>query len=1595
MAELLFEDIEDEGLQRTNPALVRIVQEMNDELAGQGYSLTVTGGARSEEHNAEVNGDPNSKHLTGNAVDLYADVPDGLLEEMAEKHGLSYLWHDAGTGMHFHVQMDGDYEPPEEGQQTSILHAAAATAGRQVTQGMYSEHEELPEDPIDYDALVPSEKPSFLNVLSDNFLDSVTSTGSAYVIQSIYGGIAHSGHIFRPIGQEDIDYVKTMLPDDPEAQEFCLLHGQDAEEVRWLVNQRLVDKKRRAEIERWRAETDSTLQKGAVSLAGAIGMFLDPILLIPQLSALNSTKILGRVGLGAIQNVSKAKRIAAAVAQSALETGTEQALIQVADDSMRSHFGGEKIDYGTNAALAFLGGTAIRAAIGIRNGEKIVAALDDLETKALKSTIAPPDVNAPVGLRRELGKKTYKDVMAIINKDMAKKDSELFAISERLGTKDANAVLEEAIKTGQVPKRLLKKIRAHEDIRAKAEGRASRINSEEEALEWLKKQEVKRSSIPIGEVGSETHKWAAQLHDADLAKKFNSKLLNRFVENGRVVVTTAENARQLVKRMSGKELPDTAKSFYIPNEDYAFLLADRVAPEEVNAVLTHEFAIHGGLLKTIGKDAYDTLMQKIHEAANKPNTAFFKARQAIQSHDPEEILAHMVEEGTIPSKFMDSMKSIFRKAFKKEGVPVSFTREDVGRLLAEQLDAKREAALGIHYNPDGSTAFAGIQFSKDSLFNFNLWNDLYALEAEVLERTQQGWYMKHLPEFVKPYASKFTKALEQGYFGEAYTSASHTMHELAGKLWEDARGRGAYRANTMAAETHKELLKRELYKGIFSYMDARAEAIGQYAGRFSREKALAFDKTVIQYYNAKYARHIAGGMLDDVPDSVKKAAEILDGYRKKQIELGKHTSQMVGSKYDNLIEDSWEAVDDELWRHIDKEAQMRLLSHANSKEELQLIQSQLAEYAQRYAMRDVIRKQLEREAKLMVERGQASEVLEITDEALEDYIKAEAEQWAAKCMDVTGIHDIQSSVSLKGELGDLPFFRKRLAMDTSGVMEFDVGGNKFEFSFDNNLRDYDLTKIMQQNAERFSGDAAVKAVFGGQKNLNRVLKDIQQELATAAAAGHGKKNWKTMYENFQEGVLELRGMRSKEDIMTRSKAFWRFFQNISYAKNGANMLWAQLAETGGTMAYGGAMRVFDTFPPLRRFMNDLQYGKISAETLREAEDMMFGFSQESRIFGTSYGDRMVREQLTSGSITDRMLIGANDFSATMGKITSSINMLPMVTESMMKGMRTQTLVDCIRWAEGKTFNKWRNPFTEAKLKAARLTEDDVKLLKEHINQYVKKDANGNLLDIDVAAWQKENPLTYTQLWNLVENQAERAIVSGSRIGNRNLTKNMNTFTRMVFQFKDYTLRAINGQSLRALTAGDVDDALATGMSIVTNSLSYGARVATMYSMMKAAGLNEKAEAYKSRMFDDGTLMRMVAVRSTILGSPLSMLNDIYETLDPNASTIRTSVQRQAQPSLSQQNAPYDFKGVIGSAITQLPAIKEATIIPAGAIQAAENIGAGRGTQRDIVNGLRAIPVPQLLPLNALYSKLAADSGLPEKRSKPKGIPRAKRQKPKN
>lgn len=108
----IAEGIEDEGLANTNPELKNGVDALNEWAYNNfGKDMLISGGARSEQHNREVNGSPTSHHLTGNALDIdlsnFSEVERNAILEQAKAMGFNSdgedMFHDRGTGLHMHL----------------------------------------------------------------------------------------------------------------------------------------------------------------------------------------------------------------------------------------------------------------------------------------------------------------------------------------------------------------------------------------------------------------------------------------------------------------------------------------------------------------------------------------------------------------------------------------------------------------------------------------------------------------------------------------------------------------------------------------------------------------------------------------------------------------------------------------------------------------------------------------------------------------------------------------------------------------------------------------------------------------------------------------------------------------------------------------------------------------------------------------------------------------------------------------------------------------------------------------------------------------------------------------------------------------------------------------------------------------------------------------------------------------------------------------------------------------------------------------------------------------------------------------------------
>lgn len=730
--------------------------------------------------------------------------------------------------------------------------------------------------------------------------------------------------------------------------------------------------------------------------------------------------------------------------------------------------------------------------------------------------------------------------------------------------------------------------------------------------------------------------------------------------------------------------------------------------------------------------------------------------------------------------------------------------------------------------------------------------------------------------------------------------------------------------------------------------------------------------------------------MADIHPEVAEAVELLRDYRVKQIELGKTAHRLMGNDAKPLIQDKWNPVDAEFNRIADNESLNKYWSGYNTKEDA--IEDMCAYYHEAVTPEkfEVCREKLKQEAILendrIKERNAKLEAYkkthpdreiqlqelkstDITDEQVKQYYDEAIPEAVNRLLKGDLDETTKSNIN---QLGHLNFLKRRVPIDTSYVR---IMKNGKEFSFDNNLRSYDLDSIITKNMQRFAGEEAVNSVFGSQKALSDFLQRSKDELQLASRRGliNGSVV-DSKYKKLENSILELRGMKPNEDLMNKTGAFFKILRNLAYAKRGALMGMSQATEASSTIAYGGIAQLAHIFKPLGEFVDNCRWNKHSAEVIREVVDTDFGLNIEKEIWSMNHGDRAVRDALTANNdIRNKTLKLFADGTAELGKITSTLNMMPRMTDSMTRGMRAQTIMDTIKWSQGNNVGMLRNPFSKAKLKASHISSKDAEVIKSDIRKYVSFDKDDNIQSFNTTAWKAENPIAFAKWYDMITTQTERALVDGSKQGNKSFLKNANKYTQLMFQFKDFNMRALNGQTLRTMTAGDLDDSMAAAGSVVSNLAVYAARAALVAGTYEAMGDHEKAEKYRQTMFDDGAILRATLCRSTIVGSPLSFLNDGYEAV-MGAPTIRTTVDR---PIASQQK-DRSVDDVFGDFVSQFPAVQEAnSIIKFGY---AMKQGAGGGmSKKDYKAILNFLPMPNIIGYPAYINHLVETSDYPNKR----------------
>lgn len=814
-------------------------------------------------------------------------------------------------------------------------------------------------------------------------------------------------------------------------------------------------------------------------------------------------------------------------------------------------------------------------------------------------------------------------------------------------------------------------------------------------------------------------------------------------------------------------------------------------------------------------------------------------------------------------------------------------------------------------------------------------------------------------------------------FGIMRNSHSRKMQMAANILFNDPRMEANYN-ECLTTESIKQMLLDRWNSQYIAFLDKRqqyiTETFGIFNGLHRNNLIRQVNEQIINCYNEKARgdtltlkkfspeiQSLANDMEEltvDMMKQMQKRSENLGG----RIGLGSLLSQF---DTDNSAKEFFRVTD------FDKMTEWIGRNYDDANDVLE----DLTEYARRFMDRDaeakyfVEMKKREFESKKKTYKGKKPlQWVEPTEDEIEEHLEQAAKNWAYGRLD-------RNNSSLNFDLKDTrlknPYtafsdtLKHRIPIDTSGVMKLKNG---VEFSFDKDIRNYDLDGFLPQIMNRLSGEIALRATIGDSKAQQSFYDAILQEIAKNSLIRDGGRELEAM----QMGLHKILGIGTYNANEQRlGDALSNTLRTATYSQVGGNMTFAQLGELGGSIAYGGWKVLANNIPFFGNLAKNMRLGDDGAEIVENVMRKIYAEDLSTRGWSTSNStdSKIYREMFDKVSADDptpslggRAADAVNRNIKRAALLTSTINFMPRLTNAMVQSMRSAAIEDSLKWASGKHVGFIRNPFSKKKLEAAGIhTDKAAEDVKNAIKKYII-DGNGN-----IDKWMDEDPMSFAKWKNLMDNESMRGIQQQS-IGNMTPFKEKH---RLFFQFKDFTMKAMNQQFVRALSSRELDDGLAALYSYATNAASYYAMTVAK-SYMYYPNDEQKRQEYMEKYGN----MQRVALSGLFrmsMAAPASFVSDGIEVVT-GTPMFRTTVDntrnsRSADDSWDKRTS--DF-------MKQFPAI--------GALgraynmgQGVSNLATGQGTNKDIDKVIQFFPLGSYLGMSYLGSMIKEDAKLPDKR----------------
>lgn len=428
----------------------------------------------------------------------------------------------------------------------------------------------------------------------------------------------------------------------------------------------------------------------------------------------------------------------------------------------------------------------------------------------------------------------------------------------------------------------------------------------------------------------------------------------------------------------------------------------------------------------------------------------------------------------------------------------------------------------------------------------------------------------------------------------------------------------------------------------------------------------------------------------------------------------------------------------------------------------------------------------------------------------------------------------------------------------------------------NDLREFDIMRLVPQYDRRTNGDVALMASTG---KTTKELKDAAIAIEHGSILGSEKQDAQALY-----GVLKILTGRARLDPDKALGTFVRSLNDVGFTTKNAYMGLQNFGEAAKLVVNGHLKMLLKDVPVLKEWTTA---GKdLKPEDISAMHDVLFGKEL----------DDLIRP--SRADIVDNLRNRTSGFMATLAgnvkwftgeaSVRNPFTWLLRESSNLLMDAGRQGMM--IELAHQVLNGRQSKLFTPERLRSASISQEQFQGISDLIREHFTRDPSGKWSLNDKEGLAKD--VRSMDLWRLGDRVADETILRAHKVSAQ-ASVQYGPVVGAVMQFKMFVLRSVNGRMVRGYweahrngSRAALDQAAQVGVSVGMATMIYAAS-----AQLKALGLPERARKdYLDKAFSFPMMSYAALSRSSHIGAPAGIASFIGGPMGYDlAKTARSSI----------------------------------------------------------------------------------------------------------